>query len=73
MQDPYLAVIKKVSQEQDFSDGKAFDVVRVEYTIGNHGPFVERIPKADFNAERVKAVMAAMVAVLQGIGATSVV
>lgn len=69
----YQPIVRKISQEQSFTGGVPSDVVRVEYTIGGHGPFVERFAKGEFNAEAVKRVMEATAAVLQSLGATSVV
>lgn len=71
MDSPYTPAVQKISQEQSFVDGHAVDVVRVEYLVGKHGPFVERIAKGDFNAEKLQALMQATALVLQQLGATS--
>jgi hypothetical protein len=73
MQDAYTPALKRVSQEQIFLNGNAVDVVRIEYTVGVHGPFVERLPKGEFDAAKVQALMQATAAQLRALGATQVV
>lgn len=71
MDPAYTPVVKKITQEQAFVNGTPIDTVRIEYTVGNHGPFVERIAKADFDATKIQALMAATAATLQALGALS--
>ncbi len=51
----YKVMVTKVAETTGFDHtGKAATLVRVDYTIGENGPFSETWPKADFNAQAAK-------------------
>ncbi len=70
--DEYMPVITLVKQEQVFDgNGRPMDTVRVEFKVGQHGPFSERVLKADFNALKIQQIMQATANTLRELGATS--
>lgn len=47
--------IQKISEESGLdSAGKAVMNMRVQFMVGQHGPFVERFPKAGFDPTAVQ-------------------
>lgn len=67
--DNYKAVIKKVSHEQTFdATGKPVELMRVEYMVDTHGPFVEHVARQDFTAQKVQALMQATADTLRTLG-----
>lgn len=55
-QTPQEKEILAVTQVQRISRvGNIVEVMRVEYRIGDHGPFFVELPKAEFTTDRVHA------------------
>lgn len=46
-----IKVAKQVEDARYAQDGTRTQFIRVEFYVGKHGPFVERIPKDDFTAQ----------------------
>lgn len=47
---PDIVVHKQVEDSRYDRDGVREAFIRVEFSVGKHGPFVERFPKDTFNA-----------------------
>jgi len=48
--------IQRVVEEPSFSaTGQSQPIIRVEFKVGSHGPFVERFVKSEFNSGAVNA------------------
>lgn len=53
---PNGATISRVTELQVLDNlGRPQSQVRVEFMVGNHGPFYETFPKVDFTAQHVIA------------------
>lgn len=63
--------ITRVIESTDVGDtGKTFQSIRVEFKVGTHGPFTVTVPKADFTAAAVNALIQKFVSqlgALQGV------
>jgi hypothetical protein len=45
--------IVRVAEDVRWTDkGQNQPIIRVEFKVGDHGPFTERIPKADYTAAK---------------------
>jgi hypothetical protein len=55
-------VTRVVEQPRMLLNGNIERDVRVEFTIGPHGPFTLTLPRAEFTADRVKQEMAKLAA-----------
>ena len=42
--------ISRQIEDARFEDGKHIPIIRVEFYVGIHGPFVERFVKAEYSA-----------------------
>jgi len=47
MLDPDIAIIRQMEDPKYDRSGARVDYIRVEFYVGKHGPFVERIEKTD--------------------------
>lgn len=55
MANDFTLKITKVAQEQAYSaDGKLTDVVRVDFMVGEHGPFSKRFTSSGFDQAAAK-------------------
>lgn len=55
MPNDFTLKITKVTQEQAYSaDGKLTDVVRVDFLVGEHGPFSKRFTSSGFDQNAAK-------------------
>lgn len=62
--------ILKISQEQDLTaPGPPRFYIRVDFNVGDHGPFTERFPKETFDTNSANA---ALLAFAQKVAALSV-
>lgn len=53
-------VIKSISEEAGTDQsGAPTTNIRVQFTVGTHGPFTERFPKASFSLAQVQPVLQA--------------
>ena len=51
----YKVMVQKVAETTGFDHtGKAVTQVRIDYNVGDHGPFSEVFPKEGFNAQAAK-------------------
>ena len=51
----YKVMVQKVAETTGFDHtGNAVTQVRIDYTVGNHGPFSEVFPKEGFTAANAK-------------------
>lgn len=50
MLDNGIKVIRTVEDAKYKIDGTRESIIRVEYMVDNHGPFVERFPKDSYTA-----------------------
>jgi hypothetical protein len=50
MLEPDIKVIRTVEDSKYMLDGTRVAIIRVEFMVGPHGPFVERMPKEGFTA-----------------------
>jgi hypothetical protein len=55
MADP--KVVRAVQDASFDTNGRPIEVMRVEFRVGEDGPFVVRIPREEFSAERVRTEM----------------
>lgn len=66
MPNDYTVKVTKVTQEQAYSaDGKLSDVVRVEFMIGDHGPFTKRFAASNFDQNAAKQELQTFAASIQ--------
>lgn len=69
---PQGAMITRITEIAGVdAQGKPTSTIRVEYTIGSHGPFYEQFAKADFNATAVKQKLDAFAQTVVGLTRTS--
>lgn len=61
--------IVRVIEEPTLVDGKPGAVLRVEFKVGDHGPFFERFPKADVSDFAISQRLGAFAALLKRAGA----
>lgn len=67
----YSPILSSIREEQLFDvGGKAQTVVRVEYMVGTHGPFVERIPKEKFSTALVSELLTATATTVNALAST---
>jgi hypothetical protein len=60
--------ITRVIETQDLSDqGKSIQSVRVEFKVGDHGPFSVSVPKAGFSSAAVNQKVSEFVSHLSGL------
>jgi hypothetical protein len=65
----YTVRITKVGQEQAYNaDGKLVDTLRVDFNVGNHGPFIKRFAAAGFDQNAAKAELQQFALSLQQLG-----
>jgi hypothetical protein len=50
MLEPDVKVIRTVEDSRYLLDGTRVAIIRVEFMVGTHGPFVERMPKDGYSA-----------------------
>lgn len=54
-----IPVIRSIRQEASFdATGRPVAVMRVEFMVGDHGPFIEHFPRAEFSGPNVRAKLA---------------
>jgi len=54
-----IKVIRVIDEQTiDANNGKPVQQVRVDFMVGNHGPFIERFPKETFDPSIVNAKLA---------------
>ncbi len=60
--------ITKVSEETGIdANGRAISNVRVEFTVGPHGPFIERFAKSEFTSAAANQRIQAFATTLAGL------
>jgi hypothetical protein len=65
----YTLKIVKVNQEQAYDPaGKLVDVIRVEFMLGQHGPFVKRFAAADFDQNAARLELNTFAQAIQALG-----
>jgi hypothetical protein len=52
MLDKSIKVLRIAEDARFTMQGKNEPIIRVEFMVDDHGPFVERIPKADYTAQK---------------------
>jgi len=52
MLEPGITITRIVEDAFFSAAGKSEPRIRIEFRVGDHGPFVERIPKADYTAQK---------------------
>ena len=66
MNGDYKVNVTKVTEQSAFDhQGKLAPVIRVEYMIGEHGPFSENFPKDQFSAAAAQTKLAQMASMLR--------
>lgn len=45
-----VRIVRQLEDARFSQDGKHIAIIRVEFMVGDHGPFVERFPKDGFTA-----------------------
>lgn len=52
----YQVKVTRVSEEVGVDEqGRVVPIMRVEFMCGQNGPFIEKIPKADYQPQLVRA------------------
>jgi len=51
--------ITRITEEPGFVDGKSAATIRIEFTVGDDGPFFQRLPKDAFTDAAAQAVLTA--------------
>ncbi len=65
----YKIIVTKVSEEPSFDNlGRAHAFIRVDFNVGDHGPFTERFPKETYDAAVVRAKLEQFANSLQQLG-----
>jgi len=52
---PPIKIIRQQQQSELLGNGRVEQIVRIDFTIGDDGPFSVFIPQADYTADRVHA------------------
>lgn len=60
-----IKIIRQVEDARYDDLGKPQPFIRVEFKVGDHGPFVERIPKPEFNTLTRDAILTAFADVVR--------
>lgn len=69
MPSDYSLKITRVTQEQAYDPaGKLNDVIRVDFMLGEHGPFTKRFAAAGFDQNAAKAEILLFQSALQQLG-----
>lgn len=67
---PNELLITNITEETGYdAQNKPQPMIRVTFTVGRHGPFIERFPKAQFNVAAIRPQLnefAAKITALQG-------
>lgn len=46
-----IKIFRQTEDQRVTDNGQSFEaIIRVEFKVGEHGPFVEKFPKTEFNA-----------------------
>jgi hypothetical protein len=56
MLDPDIRILRQM-EDARFEHGKTVPIIRVEFNVGDHGPFVERLLKETFTTDTRDAVL----------------
>jgi hypothetical protein len=51
MLDTDIKIIRQIEDARFDQDGTTHNIIRVEFTVGKHGPFVERFDRVTFTAQ----------------------
>ena len=63
MAEPAKATVQRVTQDAQVDTmGKIQQITRVQFMVGEHGPFQHSIPSAEFTAEKARSAMNATAA-----------
>lgn len=65
----YTLRIVKVAQEQAYNDqNKLVDVIRIDFAVGDHGPFTKRFAAADFDQNAARLALEQFARSIQQLG-----
>lgn len=51
MLEPDIKILRQIEDARFTADQTTEYIVRVDFTVGKHGPFTERFPRATFTAQ----------------------